>query len=111
MATNEYGETLDRNGYAPSLFLCDEGECWLCHKQGATERHEVWGASLRSKSKALGLWLPLCGACHRTSPKAVHQSEKTANRIKSLAQSIAMTQYGWDEEEFIRRFYKNYLED
>jgi hypothetical protein len=111
MATNQYGEKLDRNGYAPSLFLGEEGECWLCHRQGPTERHECFGAALRSKSKELGLWVNLCGSCHRTGKNAVHQSEKTAKRIKNMAQRIAMTRYGWTEEEFINHFYKSFLED
>ena len=111
MPLNEFGEKLDRNGYAPTLFQQEDGECFLCGKQGPTERHEVFGSATRDKSKAYGLWVPLCGSCHRTSPMAVHQNKANAHRLKSLAQRMAMIRYDWTKEEFIKRFYKNYLED
>lgn len=111
MALNEFGERLDRNGYAPSIFVFEKHECWLCHEYGDVERHEIFGAALRDKSKALGLWVNLCGGCHRTRPDAVHQSGKTAFHIKNIAQRKAMTKYGWDEAEWKRRFFKSYLNE
>lgn len=111
MALNEYGEKLDRNGYAKSIFATKPNVCWLCHQAAVTERHEVFGGALRNKSKALGLWMNLCGGCHRTSPDAVHQSNRTATKLKAIAQKMAMQKYEWSHDEWVRRFYKNYLEE
>lgn len=111
MALNEFGKRLDRNGYAPSLFDLKRSTCWNCGKGGDTERHEVFGGSRRTKSKELGLWVSLCGECHRTGKQAAHQSEQTASFLKRIAQRKAMSEYGWDMDEWMRRFYKNYLEE
>ena len=54
--TNEYGVTLDRNGYAPSIVQDIDG-CWFCKtQQGKLDRHEIYHGAYRKKSKALGLW-------------------------------------------------------
>lgn len=111
MALNEYGARLDSNGYAPSLFATEYGVCWRCHRALPTERHEVFGGALRHKSKALGLWLDLCGGCHRTSPNAVHQCKYSADLLKSITQQKAMLYYSWDQEEWLKRFYKNYIRE
>ena len=110
MALNEYGAKLDRNGYAKSLFLTKPNICYRCMERFHTERHEIFGGALRNKSKDFGLWVNLCGGCHRTGPDAVHQSEAAANELKAEAQEKAMSTYEWDMDEWMRRFYKNYLE-
>lgn len=57
---NEYGETLDRNGYAPSIVQDIDG-CYFCARQdGKLDRHEIFHGAYRQKSKALGLWVTLC---------------------------------------------------
>lgn len=110
MALNEYGAKLDKNGYAPSLFDTFPSVCYLCERRMATERHEIFGGARRDKSKALGLWVNLCGGCHRTEPHAVHQSKDMAMKMKRAGQKKAMRVYEWSQEEWMRRFYKNYLE-
>jgi hypothetical protein len=107
--TNEFGEKLDRNGYAPSIMGTEAGRCWWCDRYTPTERHEVFFGSLRQKAKELGLWVDICIECHRTGKNAVHQCKDTADRMKNMAQITAMRKYGWTEEEFVRRFYKSYL--
>lgn len=111
MALNEFGAKMDSNGYAPSLFITKYGVCWRCHKELPTERHEVFGGARRSKSKSLGLWLDLCAECHRTGLRAVHQSKEVADRLKSITQQKAMLYYDWDTEEWLKRFYKNYIRE
>ena len=108
--TNEYGERLDRNGYAPSLLNCGNG-CWFCATEHGIERHELFGGALRDKSKKYGLWANLCAVHHRTGKDAVHQSEKAARQIRSIGQKLAMAYYGWDMDEWMQRFYKNHLEE
>lgn len=41
--------------------------------------------------------------------RAVHDNKDTMDYIHQHAQKIAMKYYGWDREDFIRIFGKNYL--
>ena len=99
---------LDRNGYAPSILQDDLSCCFLCgHSDMKLDRHEVWGAANRQKSKALGLWVMLChDACHLYG---VHKYGVLADRLKKKAQRRAMEHYGWTTEEFIKIIGRNYL--
>lgn len=106
---NEFGVRLDSNGYAPSIIQDDPTYCWKCGKRYPTERHEPFGAALRGKSKALGLWIPLCRDCHRLSADSAHKSRETSDEMKASCQSHAMVVYGWTLDEWMDRFYKNYL--
>jgi hypothetical protein len=113
MPKNEYGAPLDRNGYAPSIVQFQMDWCWQCGKRfpDYLERHEVYGAANRAKSKRLGLWVHLCPECHRTGKKAVHSSCESALKLKQAAQTAAMEEYGWNTDDFIREIGKNYLEE
>ena len=108
---NEFGEPLDRNGYAPSIIQTQMDWCWQCGRRlpECLERHEVFGAANRAKSKRLGLWVHLCNECHRTGKKAVHSSCESALVLRQAAQKAAMEEYGWSMEDFIREIGKNYL--
>lgn len=99
---------LDRNGYAPSILQEDLSCCFNCgHSDEKLDRHEVWGAANRQKSKALGLWVNLChNSCHLYG---VHQNAVIADRLKKKAQRIAMEHYGWTIEDFIKVIGRNYL--
>lgn len=109
--TNEYGQELDRNGYAPSIVPAD-GECFICKKTGniypRLQRHEIFHGSLyRGRSKALGLWVNLCPECHYL----LHNREPWMDKmLKHVGQRQAMETYGWSIEDFRRHFGKNYLE-
>ena len=111
MAVNEFGVRLDRNKYAQSLFDQKPGVCWNCGKHCDTERHEVFGGALRTKSKGYGLWVSLCGECHRTGKLSAHRSEQTAGFLKKIAQRKAMAAFNWSMDDWMERFYKNHLED
>ena len=100
---------LDRNGYAPSIMETTAGTCYLCGAQTATERHEVFGSALRTKSKEHGLWVNLCPCCHRTAPYAVHRDGGEAAELKHFTQLAAMERYGWTMHEWKEKFFKNYL--
>lgn len=112
---NEYGEKLDRNGYAPSILQMQgcEPYCYLCLRNGGTDpinRHEVFGGPFRQKSKRLGLWCYLChNSCHQGTD-GVHNNREKELELKRRAQQAAMDFYGWSVEDFIREFGKNYLE-
>ncbi len=108
---NEFGLLLDRNGYAPSILRTAQGKCYICGRRAETERHEPFGAALRSKSKALGLWVNLCRECHRTGEQSVHKCKLAADVLREECQRAAMQQYGWSMGEWLARFYKNYIEE
>ena len=99
---------LDRNGYAPSILQEDLSRCFLCgHSDMKLDRHEVFGASNRQKSKAYGLWVMLChDSCHLYG---VHSIGVLNRRLKEKAQRIAMEHYGWTTEDFIKEIGRNYL--
>lgn len=96
-----WGEKLDSNGYAKSLFETRVGECFLCGYHGDTVRHEVfYGTADRKTSKAVGLWLDLCPRCHEVAhrdPKYFHE----------LGQRLFEHIYSHDE--FMELYGKSYL--
>ena len=103
---NEYGVKLDKNGYAPSLFVQEPFRCFSCGRFGETARHEIFGGSRRSASKALGLWVNVCPARHN----AIHASGELQDRYHRQGQLLAEVTYHWNHDDFRRRFYKNYLD-
>lgn len=97
-----------RNGYNPSIVQSDTERCFLCgNTNGKLDRHEIWGASNRQKSKRLGLWVVLCHEpCHLS---LAHGRNSVMIALKQAGQSAAMQTYGWSTEEFIRQIGRNYL--
>lgn len=107
--TNEYGEALDKNGYAPSL-LGDWCYCSMCFQiPPKLHRHELFhndmGGKTRDKSKMYGLWLSVCPKCHNQ----IHRDAKVSNALKIRGQRMAMKKYGWTLDDWRVRFGKNYL--
>lgn len=109
MSRNEYGDPLDRNGYSDSIVQTDMSRCFLCGRRDRKlDRHEVFGSSMRDKSKRLGLWVLLChDACHQ-GEGGVHKDADTARRLKKKAQQAAMNRYGWSETDWHREFGKSF---
>lgn len=106
--TNEYGVKLDRNGYAPSIMQEDLTRCYLCGAcDQKLDRHEPFNGPLRGKSKYFGMWVMLCSErCHHGD---VHKHFQTAKKLKEDAQRAAMNEYGWNTNDFIIEFGKNWL--
>lgn len=96
---------LDRNGYSPSLLNKDNNECYLCHKQGSLQRHEIYGASNRTFSKALGMWINVCPCCH----SKIHNNPLDFIPLKEEGQRIFEREYG--HERFMAVFSRNYLDE
>lgn len=103
---NEYGVTLDSNGYAPSIFDQSE-ECFVCGRGGDLVRHEIFHGNNRKRSKEYGLWVQICPYCHNE----IHMGRKGLDGLlKNRACRDAKLFYGWSDDEFRLRFGKNYWE-
>ncbi len=104
--TNEYGEALDRNGYAETI-LPSSG-CYICARTNLPlQRHEIFHGPYRKKSKAYGCWVNLCYECHAE----VHHSNLLSLRLKRIAQQRAMNKYSLTVSDFRKIFGKNFKED
>ena len=102
------------------VHACGHPQCYYCMNGHDLVRHEVLYGQNRAKSKALGLWILVCPDCHRWIhgekqrwPKMDGLDVDAMMRLelKKAAQRVAMRNYSWTNEEFARRFGKNYLED
>ena len=105
---NEFGVTLDRCGYAPSIMQrFDTQHCYLCGSNDQKlDRHEPFGGAYRTKSKRYGMWILLChDRCHFG---AAHKYGQLQEVLKKNAQEAAMREYDWTVEEFRERFGKNW---
>lgn len=89
----------------------DERQCLMCGAIHELETHHVFGGPYRKKSERYGLTVTLCNSCHNQPPFGVHYDRKKMNRLKAFAQKKAMAAYGWDTEDFIAQFGRNYLEE
>lgn len=105
--TNEYGEELDRNGYAQSILNGAPDLCRVCRRRmGTLQRHEVFHGANRQKSKRYGLWINVCHACHYR----IHNGDGTLDMaLKEDAQRAAMEHYGWNVYTWRAVFGKNYI--
>lgn len=94
-----------------SILQTDDDVCFLCGQSGgAMDWHHCFGGSARTASEAYGLKVKLHHmGCHMYGEKAVHDNQDTMDYIHRYAQKKAMEHYGWDRDDFIRIFGKNYL--
>ena len=86
-------------------------ECFFCGSRRNLERHHVYGGALRKKSEKYGYVVYLCHSCHNEPPYGVHFNAERMLTIKRRFQRIAMRENGWSIADFVREFYKNYLEE
>lgn len=92
--------------------LQTEKKCFICGKNGGAwglDLHHVYFGSLRKKSDKYGLTVWLChDTCHLNG---AHKNARINRKLQAYAQKKAMAMYEWDIAEFIKEFYKNYLEE
>lgn len=100
-----------RSEYAPSIIQDDISHCFACGRcDRKLDRHEIFPASNRQKSKKYGLWVTLCHhPCHLGINGYQYDAEK-AGELRKYAQKKAMKNYGWSEDDFRKVFGKSYLE-
>lgn len=87
--------------------------CWLCGRNGSgdpLDKHHIFGGPYRKKSERYGLYVHLChNRCHIFGEQSAHQNKNTMLLLHQYGQRKAMDENGWDTEDFIREFGKNYI--
>lgn len=95
-----------------SIVQSDLSKCFLCGKNGGAwglDVHHIYFGSLRKKSDKYGLTVMLChDTCHLNG---VHSNARINRKLQAFAQEKAMEHYKMTTEDFIKEFYKNYLEE
>lgn len=98
--------------------LQGEKECWLTRQlydEECTqwlERHHVFqGSGNRALCEEYGLTVYLNHYMHNEPPDGVHHDEKHRLMLQRYAQRKAMAHYGWTEQDFMKLFGKNYLDE
>lgn len=101
-----WGERLDSNGYAESVWDTEneEGRCFYCFRRTETARHEVYfGTADRKTSKATGCWVYVCPECHNK----IHGNGKADKALKNFTEKVFIQRHSYDE--FITLFGRDYL--
>lgn len=84
---------------------------YFCMRNNWIERHHIFGGAYRKKSEKYGLVIDLCHYCHNEPPNGVHFNKQRMLELKRYGQRKAMSEQGWNIEQFRKEFGKNYLED
>ena len=100
----KYDLQLDRNGYGESILTLNHDKCFLCDDVAVTRHEIVFGTADRKKSKALGLWIPICAECHREA----HRNRKVIDDLHVLAQQECDKFYG--DGVFFEVYGENYVD-
>lgn len=86
------------------------GEFWTNERLPGLVRHEIFfGTGFRQKSIRLGLVAFLTPEMHNMGNDGVHNFRANDLVLKRAGQRAAMDYYGWDTQQFINEFGKNYL--
>lgn len=90
-------------------------QCFLCGRNDSKDpldRHHCFGGALKRKSEKYGLLVDLCHHdCHIFGAEAVHNNKENRLKVQRWAQRKAMREQGWNTDDFIREFGRNYLEE
>ena len=82
---------------------------WSTQRFRGCHRHEVFGASNRQKSIEDGLVIFLRPEDHNMSEKGIHANREFDIYARKRAQLAWMEFYGKTEEQFRKRYGKNWL--
>lgn len=87
----------------------DEKQCYVTGSTINLHKHHIFNASNRKHSEKYGLWVYLRADWHNMSDYGVHFNKDLRQRLQAQAQEKAMEYYGWNIEDFIKIFGRNYL--
>lgn len=88
----------------------DKKECFITQSTSNLHKHHVFeGTANRKISEEDGLWIYLRADWHNMSNYGVHFNKELDLKIKRIAQQTWQDYYHKTEEDFIRRYGKNFL--
>jgi hypothetical protein len=96
-------------GRKVELCIVPPGEFWTNERRPGLVRHEIFFGPFRQKSIRLGLVAFLTPEMHNMGNYGVHNFRENDLILKRAGQRAAMDYYGWDTQQFINEFGKNYL--
>lgn len=86
---------------------------WSNERFDGAHRHEIFhadqGGYYRDKCIELGLYIFLEPWAHNESNKGIHFNKRFDKWMKKHAQKIAMKEFNWSVEDFIKEFGRSYL--
>ena len=86
-----------------------QGNCYICGIWANLEKHHVYGGRLRKVSEKYGAVVYLCHNCHNEPPGGVHFNKAVRLWLQEDMQKKLMKKFNWTVQDFVNRFYKNYL--
>lgn len=89
--------------------LQDEKSCYVCGSKQNLNIHEVYFGKNRQNSIEDGCCVYLCGKHHNQSVEGVHYNHKLDSKLKKEMEKRWLKYYNKTEEDFIKRYFKNYL--
>lgn len=89
--------------------LQEEKMCYVCETRQNINIHEVYFGKNRQNSIEDGCCVYLCGKHHNQSVEGVHYNHKLDNELKRVMEKRWLEYYRKTEEDFIKRYFKNYL--
>lgn len=86
---------------------------WKNYRFPGSERHEIFEGRTGNRDKSIkdGLVIFTTPEIHRTSNNSIHLNPKKWIWLKEEAERIWINHYNKSEEEFRKRYGKNYLQD
>ena len=82
-------------------------KCEICGEVTPCEVHHVMGGTARQISDKYGAVVHCCRACH----SKIHHNPAEYSWLKAETQKRVMQEQGWTLEDWMKHFYKNYMED
>lgn len=86
-----------------------QGKCYICGRWANLEKHHVYGGARRSISEHYKRVVYLCHECHNEPPNGVHHNKTVRLWLQEDMQRKLMKKYNWSVQDFVSRFYKNYI--
>ena len=83
--------------------------CYVCKTPYNLHRHHIFFSANRKKSDEDGCWVYLCARHHNMSDEGVHFNRELDMKLKRLAEKRWCEYYDKTTNDFIKRYYKNYL--
>lgn len=83
--------------------------CYVCDGYNPTDTHHIFSGSNRAQSEKFGLTIRVHRVCHEKLHNPTTEGERAyAKWLKEDSQKVAMEYYGWDTEEWLKHFTKNW---